>query len=113
MRTSWSIAGSAIEDASVVLGGVNNAFDLRPIRDEMIENQVLLEMPDSPHPERSEFQGFVGCAEEREFSQFEEGATRLHQEAAGNVQAAIFTQVGEVPDKIAPSGRSDDCPAHL
>ena len=59
-------------DAGIVLGGMNNAFNLDAVRDRLMEDQVLLEMPDSPHSQCREFPGLTARSEVRRLREFEE-----------------------------------------
>jgi hypothetical protein len=91
---------------------MNNAFDLDAVRDGLIEDQVLLEMPDSPHSQGREFLGLTPRAEVRRLRKFEEGATGFSEEAASRAQAAIFADISEMPNEVAPSGRPHNSSAH-
>lgn len=104
-RLASTFQESAAKDALIVLGGVDDALNLRAICERMVKDQVLFKMPNSPHPERREFVGFMRCAEMRRLSKFTKGVTRLGKEPTGRVQTGILTNVGEVPNQIAPSGR--------
>ena len=77
---------------------MNNAFNPDAVWDGLIEDQILLEMPDSPHSQCREFLGLTPCAEVRRLREFVEGATGFSEEAASHVQAAIFTDISEMSE---------------
>jgi hypothetical protein len=87
---------------------MNNAFDPDAVRDGLIEDQVLLEMPDSPHSQRWEFAGLTRCAKVRHLGKFEEGISGFSEETARRSHATVLADVGKVSDEIAPCGRPYD-----
>jgi len=91
---------------------MNNALDLHAILQRLIKNQVLLEMPDSPHSQHWEFAGFTRCTKVGHLRKFEEGITGFSEKAPCRDQATVLADVGIVPDKITPCGRPYDSSVH-
>ena len=84
---------------------MNNALDPDAVRNGLIEDQVLLEMPDSPHSQCWEFARPNRCAKVGHLGKFEEGLTGFSEEAARRSQATVLADLGKVLDEIAPCGR--------
>jgi hypothetical protein len=70
---------------------VNHALDPHAIGEGMVENQILFELPHSPHAQRGEILRFTGCAEVPCLGELKEGAASRRKEALGRIQATIFT----------------------
>lgn len=89
----------------VILGGVNDALDLHAICVRMIENQMLFEMPDSPHSNGGEFRGLAGGAHARCLRKFKKSGAGFGEKAARCGETGVFPEIGEVPDEITPRSR--------
>ena len=89
----------------MALGSVNLARVLYTASVEMIENQGLFKMPDSPHSKQPEPPGFAGHPEVEYRCKFEESGTSFRRETPGRVRPTILSDIGEMPNKVAPGRR--------
>jgi hypothetical protein len=106
------MSGVRLKDAGIVLGGMNNAFNADAVGDGLIEDQVLFKMADSPHSQSWELHGLTSSADMHGLRKFVEGITGFSEEAARRAQAAMFTDISEVPNKVSPSGGPYDSSGH-
>jgi hypothetical protein len=94
------------------LGGVNDALDFDALCDGLVENQVLFEVLNSPHPQLGKLLEFVWCTQVRLSCQFGKGSAGRKAETASYGQVAIFTDVSKVANEITAGGGPYDSSAH-